>query len=164
MPVKQKTPQSNINRMIDSDVVEFEKDIRAYLNEVGIKAYSMTRDYTGKRYTDRTGNLRSSCGYALYKDGVLLDIGGFKPILDGQEGSVKGQSMARELGSKSGRGYTLFILAGESYAEAVESKGYNVLSGAKLLADKLFRDMKHNLKIGYGKYEKGGETVDSRVY
>ena len=103
-------------------------------------------------YEDRTGNLRSSIGYRIYKDGVAVEDGGFQGGY-GSTGGAEGQAHAKSalegylLSGVETEGWTIVIVAGMSYASAVESghrktrngrwyeaKGYNVL---KLTGDEL---------------------------
>jgi hypothetical protein len=82
-------------------------------------------------YTDRTGNLRASIGYVIAKDGREI-FGNFQGIASGT--SVGKRKIRQILGSNS-KGFVLIVVAGMEYAAAVESKGYDVITGSSLSAD-----------------------------
>lgn len=82
-------------------------------------------------YTDRTGNLRSSTGYVVAKDGKVINSD-FKKVLDGSEGLQKGIEHAEKVLKDYQKGYVLIVVAGMEYALAVESHGRDVLTSAEL--------------------------------
>lgn len=94
-----------------------------YLGELCV-----THARTSGNYTDRTGNLRSSVGYTIFKDGVAIQeafVG---------TGASKGKAVAKKAGTKHKKGITLVVVAGMEYALAVESRGKDVLTSAENLA------------------------------
>ncbi len=78
-------------------------------------------------YTDRTGNLRASIGYVILKDGQEIDS-------SFPGGKSKGVSAAKkaidEVRGLFGKGLVLIGVAGMNYAAAVESKGFDVITGS----------------------------------
>jgi hypothetical protein len=109
-------------------------------------------------YKDRTGNLRSSIGYVIYRDGekikeyfvpepvkdgeieetyrVKTKDGGIvtktrkvKVGGDGEQGVQEGWLFTEEIAKKYPTGIVAVIVAGMDYAAAVESHGYDVLTG-----------------------------------
>lgn len=82
-------------------------------------------------YKDQTGNLRSSIGYIIVKDGKVV-----KQSFEGAklEGKQRARQVARELMSEIEQGWGLIVVAGMSYALAVESRGLDVLTSAEQLA------------------------------
>lgn len=76
-------------------------------------------------YTDRTGNLRSSVGYAIFVDGDVIA----QNIEADGEALRDTQALIEELRTKWG-GIVLIGFAGMNYAAAVESKGYDVITGS----------------------------------
>lgn len=78
-------------------------------------------------YKDQTGNLRSSVGYIILKDGrtVKSAFPGAKQI-----GKSKAQEAAAEVASEYPKGLVLIGVAGMNYAAAVEAKGYDVITGS----------------------------------
>ena len=95
-----------------------------------------------EHYIDWTGNLRSSIGYIIVKDGKVWDKSVPEKVKNGNEGIQKGQAYLESLADKWGRkGAYLIVSAGMDYAEYVESRGYVVLSSAELKAPDLLRDI-----------------------
>jgi hypothetical protein len=85
-------------------------------------------------YTQQTGALNSSTGFQLYKDGILIDdyfeAGGG----DGtghSDGINAGKKAAAERASQLWAHICAVIVAGMPYAIYVESKGFDVLTGAE---------------------------------
>ena len=83
-------------------------------------------DHGGKGFKDRTANLRSSIGYAVYYDGRQI-TGSYEGT---PEGTSQGQKLADQA-AKGTRGYALVVTAGMYYAVYVESKGRDVLTSAE---------------------------------
>jgi hypothetical protein len=86
-------------------------------------------------YTDRTGNLRSSIGYIIYKDG--------KPFNDAfpgnkTDGVVHGRQIAGQAKVPQ-KGFALVVVAGMNYALYVEAKNYDVITGSSYEAEKLLK-------------------------
>lgn len=89
-------------------------------------------------YKDQTGNLRSSIGYIIMKDGQLL-FENFRTInggkLRGAEGLQRAKQVINEVASQFRSGYVLIGVAGMDYAAAVESKGYDVITASSATAE-----------------------------
>ena len=85
-------------------------------------------------YKDQTGNLRSSIGYGIFKDGkeVELKLAGGSP-----ESQTSSEQMTREAGTELGKGIWLIVVAGMNYALWVETNGYDVLSGSRPTRDQI---------------------------
>lgn len=101
------------------------------LRQVGEKAVAHARSIN--TYMDQTGNLRSSVGYVIYHDGRLLERN-FQQVLNGSEGKSEGEKHATRKVPK--RGFALVVVAGMDYALAVQTRGYDVLDGAEIEAEK----------------------------
>jgi hypothetical protein len=85
----------------------------------------VSRCKTGGSYTDRTGNLRSSIGYLILKDGNEMS----KHCEGGTEDGTKGGlEYAEELAGHYNRGWVLIVFAGMNYALYVELKGFSVIT------------------------------------
>ena len=69
-----------------------------------------------------SGNLRSSIGYVVFKDGKPVNIA-FEAVKGGHVGVHEGQRLAQQIGENYTDGYTLVVVAGMNYAVHVESKG-----------------------------------------
>jgi len=82
-------------------------------------------------YQDQTGNLTNSIGYAVVKQGKILNYGG--EIQPG-EGAAEGLKVAQQMAATLPNSFSLIIVAGMNYAAYVEAKGYNVILPAQLKA------------------------------
>lgn len=80
-------------------------------------------------YTDRTGNLTNSIGYAVVKKNDIV-------FFAGPEGSGESEKAALQAAMKMAQSlqhdYSLLIVAGMNYAAYVEAKGYSVILPAEL--------------------------------
>lgn len=103
-------------------------------------------------YTDQTGNLRSSIGYIILKDGreIKSDFerqmkvsGGRRKRNYGKDGVRVAKELIDQIKSDFPKGYVLIVVAGMNYAAAVESKGYDVItSSSEIAVDDLRRAIK----------------------
>ena len=82
-------------------------------------------------YTDQTGNLTNSIGYAVVKQGKIVTYGG--EIQPG-EGAAEGLKVAQQMAANLTNSFSLIIVAGMNYAAYVEAKGYDVILPAQLKA------------------------------
>lgn len=114
--------------VIDRRVVERLK----YLGEMCVKHAKEIPPEAG--FNDITGNLRSSIGYIVFKDGVAIHSF-YEAVKDGADGVRAGKSLAERVGSRFNQGYLLVVTAGMSYAIHVESRGKDVLTSAEILAE-----------------------------
>lgn len=104
-------------------------------------------------YTVQTGNLVSSVGYAVVKDGQIVTMSSFQavqgrpdkngiPLGDGQEGSAKGKEYVKELAMRFPQGYALILVAGMHYASYVQELYHrDVLVSGSLVAEQLVREI-----------------------
>lgn len=100
-------------------------------------------------FTDRTGNLRSSIGYIIFKDGEPIDID-FELSDNGTEKS-QGVSTGKALAQKIARdfdvtGYLLVVVAGMQYAVFVEAKGFDVITSSSFKAEQELKELGNNIK------------------
>lgn len=103
-----------------------------YLGEMCVKHARLIPKNIG--FEDQTGNLRSSIGYMVFKDGMAVK-GSYTQVEGGSEGVQAGEALARKVGSKSkDNKIMLVVTAGMNYAVHVESKGRDVLTSAENLA------------------------------
>ena len=112
-------------------------------------ARTITMGHSSGGYKDQTGNLRSSIGFRIYKDGYRVIDGGFKNISGGNaiseaKTALDKYGLAYEIPIK---GWTLVIVAGMSYATYVESKGFNVLHLTQEEMKVKIKELKKRLKI-----------------
>jgi hypothetical protein len=90
-------------------------------------------------YTDRTGNLRSSIGYILLRDGVIINQNIVGKTTEGRRIAAQ---LANEFKNMYNTGLVLVGFAGMEYAAAVESKGYDVISGSAPTKEQLLKAFK----------------------
>lgn len=95
------------------------------------------------RYIDHTGNLRSSIGYVIVRDGTILSENYMlseKEGTDKRTGMEKVKRLARELAFVHNKGFVLIGMAGMEYAahvEAIENK--DVISMANVEAEEFIK-------------------------
>ena len=131
------TPASRIDTLINKEKERVEVlTVRAlsYLGELCvIEARNRPQEIS---WYDRSGNLRSSIGYAIIHNGKILEYSDFTQVRQGNEGVRKGKALIEELSKKFANGYALVVVAGMNYAVHVESKGRDVLTSAEKQAEK----------------------------
>ena len=117
-----------------------EEKIVKILIEAGEKAVAKAR-IDGK-YNDITGNLRSSIGYAVVKNGSIL-ISNTKEAergSDRKKGVAQSERLIRELAREYSRGYVLILVAGMDYAIYVESiNGKDVIASSATWGERYLR-------------------------
>ena len=126
---------SEVEAYLDEQIERIEQLIIYNLSYVGDQCLTEARNTNS--YKDQTGNLRSSIGYTIVKDGRVIRQSDFAVVRKGSEGKSEGEQFARSLASKFPEGIVLIVVAGMNYASYVSAKGYNVLDSAELLADRL---------------------------
>lgn len=82
-------------------------------------------------YTDRTGNLTNSIGYAVVRNGDILYFGGAVQQGEGADNALK---VAMKMAETCANSLSLVIVAGMNYAAYVEARGYNVILPSELKA------------------------------
>jgi len=95
----------------------------------------------GGQYKDQTGNLRSSTGYVIVKDGRIIRQSSFEQVKEGAKGTKGGEVFAKQLVGKFPTGICLIVVAGMNYAGYVSAKGLNVLDSAEDLADQMMKQL-----------------------
>ena len=142
------TPASRIDTLINKEKERVEVltvRARSYLGELCvIEARNRPQEIS---WYDRSGNLRSSIGYAIIHNGKILEYSDFTQVRQGNEGVRKGKALIEELSKKFANGYALVVVAGMNYAEFVEAmENKNVLASAELFARKELPGMMSKLK------------------
>jgi hypothetical protein len=136
----------NISKRIDKFKKERIQKEFDFLTYIGIKAVTYAK--TKHTYHDQTGNLTSSIGYAIIIDGDIVRTGGGKSTFikgDGNPTKIASTEMGRfnamnvldDIAAQYPTGMILVVVAGMEYAAAVESKGYDVITGSSREAEKL---------------------------
>lgn len=82
-----------------------------------------------RTYTDQTGNLTNSIGFAIVRGSKIVDYGGNNQPGDGADQALV---MAMKMAANCAGAFSLIIVAGMNYAAYVEAKGYNVILPAEL--------------------------------
>ena len=122
-----------IQEEIDQEIIR----AMSYAGEKFVRdARSMTKTQGG--FGDVTGNLRSSIGYFILKDGDII-----KKDFTGS-GIGEQNAMTELLFLSNKEGFQMIGIAGMNYASYVESKGYNVIT---LQADVCLIDLEQYFKI-----------------
>lgn len=143
MPVKLKTPLSEFDAEIDALTERAENAIISFLMDVGLQCIIEAREHPG--YMDQTGNLRSSIGYVVVKDGEIAGMKMVEQVKDGGQGTRNGEAYLKRLASDHPKGICLIVVAGMNYAVYVEGRGKNVLSSSELLAERIVPQMLEQL-------------------
>ena len=132
--------QQSLERWLNHFQRKAEDKMLVFLQAGGEKFIEVAR--RSGSYKDQTGNLRSSIGYIIAKDGEVVTEN-FKESDKGTDkttGKYKGRRLAEEVSLSHTGGYVLVGVAGMEYAAAVEAKGYEVVSGANTQCEKYLRD------------------------
>lgn len=130
-------------------------NVLKYAGETAV-LYARMRD----TYTDRTGNLRSSIGYVIYKNGQLAAQSSFEQGYSNvQSGDISynggeiGFALAQKVAQQETAPFVLVVVAGMNYAAAVERRGYDVIEGASIEASEVAKRLVQGLN-------NGGMTID----
>lgn len=156
VPIKLLTPQSETDASLYKWVANCCRVLIRRLSAIGEQVVNKARSNPSPpqsqarlphqpNYIDWTANLRSSIGYVIVENGNIVSIGGFNPEKGGSEGAQKGRAYAESLAHEYSTGIALVVVAGENYATWVASRGYDVIDGAQLLAEKLVPQMLREL-------------------
>ena len=139
-------------------VASVENKVLNVLKYAGEKAVAYAR--TLDTYTDRTGNLRSSIGYVIYKNGQLAAQSSFEQGYSNvQSGDISynggeiGFALAQKVAQQETAPFVLVVVAGMNYAAAVERRGYDVIEGASIEASEVAKRLVQGLN-------NGGMTID----
>lgn len=130
-----KSLAAEIEKAIEAEVVK-------HLSAVLHRAIELVRTkMLDKAYEDHTGNLNSSTGFIIYKDGRVVhqDFRLSDKGTDRQTGLQTGLNEAlSELRETSGWG--VVMVSGMEYASWVQSRGYEVVLGAAKNLDAALRE------------------------
>lgn len=142
------TPLSEIDRYLEECLERQRKALFYALSAAAERVLTVAR--TTDSYKNRTGNLRSSIGYALVEDGKVVKLSGFETVKDGKQGPSEGRQYVRELATRYPQGISLIVVAGMNYAAYVSARGYDVLESAELAAEKIVSEMLRQLGLKQG--------------
>jgi len=114
---------------------EMENDMLKIMQFVGEKAVKEARLMTKGEggFGDVTGNLRSSIGYLITKNGQKV----YSNVTGNATGIAAFWEAVKDRVSQRNDVYQLFLVAGMDYADYVESQGYSVISqqGLRMIVD-----------------------------
>ena len=135
MGIKPRFNPADVAKKFDA-LLDFIQDetVRAleFVGETAVK-YARKEIPADRGFTDRTSNLRSSIGYAVYYNGKQISASygsNIGDVNDTPEGTQSGQNLANKA-AQGTKGYALVVTAGMYYAVYVESKGRDVLTSAE---------------------------------
>lgn len=139
--MKAKFTMAGVNQYIQSQTQAYEEAIINALHYAGDEFIENAE--ANRTFGDRTGNLLASIGYLILKDGqeIFSSFPGDYP-----EGVNNAKKAAAEVAANHNRGFVLIGVAGMSYAAAVESMGYDVITGSAPSSEKI-RDLLKSIKI-----------------
>ncbi|WGU68275.1 HK97 gp10 family phage protein [Capnocytophaga canimorsus] len=154
MAIKPNFTQDDIRKRFNAFLEEVEHQQIEALKELGERCMAHARSVpSSSGFQDQTGNLRSSIGYVVFKNGVAIHEG-YEAItgtnskgetLNGTEGVTSGRKLAESVGNKT-QGICLVVTAGMNYASYVEAKGRDVITSAEILAERELPRMLEELK------------------
>lgn len=130
--IRQITPDHAISAYLDDTLLKAEKRMIDVLSYVGVECVNEARN--NGSYLDQTGNLRSSVGFVVLRDGQVVRGSQFEVVKQGYKGRKEGRSFVSELKGKYSKGLVLIVVAGMNYAAYVETKR-NVLESSQQLAE-----------------------------
>lgn len=145
MPIKQTTTAEQIDAYIAQCVNAVQNDILYRMSYIGEQVLNAARSTNS--YKDQTGNLRSSIGYVIVKDGSVVRASSFEQVKNGSDGTSKGRSYAESLAARYKNGIALIVVAGMNYAAYVKKRGYDVIDSSELLAEQLVPQMLRELGL-----------------
>lgn len=156
MAITCNTPMSEIQSYIKSSIERIDKVVIRNLQRLGEEAVIYARNRTGaESWYDQTGNLRSSIGYVIAKDGGIVRRGGFSQILEGTEGPTEGKQFAKEMAKAYPGKYVLIVVAGMNYASYVEEmENKDVLASSSLFVERELPKMIKRIDDQIGKFKK----------
>lgn len=114
----------------DSFLDEAEKEINDSMSDIAKKAVIYAKEHG--TYQNHTHNLRNAVGAAVVRDGEIVEI-----YIPSGSGHAEAKGKTENLIMKGDKPKDGIILAdGMEYASFVESKEFDVLSGAALYAER----------------------------
>lgn len=132
--IRMTTSMAAIDKKIAGEINRAENEILKKLSFIGENAVNDAR--RNGSYIDDTGNLRSSIGYTILKNGKTVRTSSFDRVKqEASKAKRESTKLLDELRTKFNTGFVLIVVAGMDYAVTVEARGRNVLSSSKLLAE-----------------------------
>jgi len=139
MSITQTTPQEQINAYLKQQI---DRRINAIINAFNYVGFTCINEARANgSYHDVTGFLRGSIGFVIVRDGVIVSESGF----ESNGGGSIGKAEIQKLAAKFPHGIALIVVAGMTYASAVEARNFNVLSSAELMAEQMVPQLMNTL-------------------
>lgn len=145
MPIRRLTPKGDESDFVRRRIEDIEANIADALAEIGEQACQTAR--ASHRYQDQTGNLSSSIGYCILREGEIIREGGFTVVKSGAEGAAMGREYLRQLAPEHPDGIVLLMVAGMEYSGYVEARGFDVLDSAEIHTRELTRQLLSSLGL-----------------
>jgi len=128
------TPEQQVQAIFTTMANVLAENMRLELSYLGQECVNKARDRgANDSWMDRTGNLRSSVGFAFYQEGEKIIESAFNQVGTDPTGSKTGKKFVEDLARELSSTYALVIVAGMDYAEYVETKR-DVLASTELYA------------------------------
>lgn len=142
------TPMNEIDAIIKTEIERADMLTIRALSLLGEMCIIEAKDRPQESsWYDQSGNLRSSIGYVIVRDGKIITYSEFNQVKQGNDGVKEGKELAKDLAKKYTNGYALIVVAGMNYAEFVEAmENKNVLASAELFARQELPKMMAKLK------------------
>ena len=145
MPIRRITPKRNEEEYVRRRLEKAEERLIEGLVEIADETCETAS--RSHKYQDQTGNLSSSIGYCILRDGEIIREGGFRIVKNGAEGAARGREYLHQLAQEHKEGIVLLIVAGMEYAGYVEARGFDVLDSAEIHTRELIRQLLSSLGI-----------------
>ena len=144
MPIKRLSPRNQAKKFLDDLLRRKIQALIIRLDFVGLECIREAR--INRKYTDQTGNLRSSTGYCVLYNGKVVKRSSLEVVKPtATKGAKEGNDFMSKLISENSKGIVLIVVAGMNYARYVEKMGLNVLDSSEMLAKKLVPRMLKDL-------------------
>ncbi len=167
MGIKAQFTREDVEKRFKAFLNEIERQQIRNLQKLGEMCITHARNLTVEQgsFNDISGNLRSSIGYMVFRNGVAVHAfyepteipagtikvprkrktkdGKIKTYMatvkvggDGMRGAEAGEALAKKIGQEHPNGVCLVVTAGMNYAVHVEKNGRDVITSAEHLAER----------------------------
>lgn len=128
--------QKIIDKAIQEAMTIIDEECMKTLSYLGEQCVKLSRERPmSESWNDQTGNLRSSIGFAVARQGAVEQMSSFEAVKgpkgDGSGGVSEGKRVAEQKAQATTAPYALVVVAGMEYASHVEAKGRDVLASAE---------------------------------
>lgn len=129
MAITRQTPQVEISNTIVASTNNLNRAIIHSMEVAGQQGTNEARAHG--EYLDQTGNLRSSVGYKVAYNGIVVGSSAFDKVRNGDKGSRIGNDFAKSTAESIHGNHCLVLVAGMDYAPYLQAKGRKVLGDAE---------------------------------